>query len=67
MADAARPETHFVDTLKTVLAGMLGVRRRETHEAASARIRPAHIIVAGVVAAALFVAALVTVARLVAG
>jgi hypothetical protein len=57
----------YLDVAKTVLAGLLGVRRRAHHDSQSAAIRPLHIIVAGVIAAALFVTTLVAVARLVAG
>ena len=57
----------LVDVVKTVLAWFFGVRRRATHDAQSARIRPAHVIVVGLVAAALFVMTLVGVVRLVAG
>ena len=57
----------LVEVVKTVLAGFFGVRRRATHDAQSARIRPAHVIVVGLVAAALFVMTLVGVVRLVAG
>lgn len=57
----------FIDVLKTVVAGLLGVRRRDTHEAESARLRPVQVIAAGVIAAALFVLALVGVVYLVTG
>lgn len=51
--------------VKTVLSGMIGIRRKADHE--SERINPVHVIVAGVVLAALFVLTLVTIVRIVAG
>ncbi len=51
--------------VKTVLSGMIGIRRKADHE--SERINPVHLIVAGVVLAALFVLTLVTLVRIVAG
>ena len=49
----------FLDTVKTVLFGFIGVRRKSDHEAA--RIRPVHIIVLGVVFAVIFVLTLRTI------
>ncbi len=43
----------FLDTVKTVVFGFIGVRRKTDHE--SARIRPAHVIIAGILLAAAFV------------
>lgn len=55
------------DVVKTVAAGLLGVRRREAHETESARIRPVQVVAVGVIAAALFVLMLVGVVHLVTG
>ena len=49
----------FLDTVKTVLFGFVGVRRRADHEAA--RVRPVHIIVIAVVFVVLFILALRTI------
>lgn len=49
----------FLDTVKTVLFGFAGVRRKADHEAA--RIRPAHVIVIAIVFVVLFVLALRTI------
>lgn len=51
--------------VKTVLSGFIGVRRKADHEAQ--RLNPAHVIVAGVVLAALFVLTLVAIVSVVAG
>jgi len=51
--------------VKTVLSGLIGVRRKSDHE--SAGVSPLHVIVAGVALAALFVLTLVAIVNLVAG
>jgi hypothetical protein len=43
------------------------VRRRADHERETTRIKPLHIVVAGIVAAALFILTLITIVRLVVG
>ena len=43
----------FLDTVKTVLWGMIGIRRKADHERAS--INPLHVIVLGVVFVILFI------------
>lgn len=61
------PRAPWREVVKTVLAGLLGVRRRADHDTGSARVKPWHLIVAGLVAAALFVLSLITVVRVVLG
>jgi hypothetical protein len=58
---AARPS--FLDTVKTVLAGAIGVRRKSDHESAS--IRPLHLIIAAVIFVLLFIFTLLTIVRIV--
>lgn len=55
----------MIDTVRTVLAGMIGIRRKAAHERQP--VNPVHVIVAGVALAALFVLTLVTVVRIVTG
>jgi Protein of unknown function (DUF2970) len=49
----------FLDTMRTVAWSFFGVRRRKDHERETAKMNPVHIIVAGVLGAALFVLVLV--------
>jgi hypothetical protein len=56
-------EASFFHTVKTVLSGFLGVRRRADHE--GARINPVHLIVAAVLFVALFIFAIRTIVRIV--
>ncbi len=57
----------FVETIRAVGASFFGVRAGRSHERDMARLHPARVIVAGLVAAAVFVLVLVAVARLAAG
>jgi hypothetical protein len=53
----------FLDTVKTVLSGFIGVRRRAAHE--SAWINPMHLIIAAVLFVVLFIFAIRTIVRIV--
>ena len=52
-----------LEVAKTVLHGLMGIRRKSDHE--SVRITPLQVVVAGVVLAALFVLTLITIVRIV--
>jgi hypothetical protein len=53
----------FLDTVKTVLSGFIGVRRRAAHE--SARLNPVHLIIVAVAFVVLFIFTLRTIVRIV--
>ena len=57
--ETAMKDASFLDTVKTVLWGFVGIRRKSAHEAA--RIKPAHVIILAVVFVALFVVTLRTI------
>ena len=52
-----------METIKTVLFGFIGVRRKGDHEKAA--LNPLHVILAGIVLAVVFVLTLVTIVRIV--
>lgn len=52
-----------METVKTVLWGALGIRRKADHERAS--LKPLHLIVGAVIFVVLFITTLVTMVRLV--
>jgi len=52
-----------METVKTVLSGAIGIRRRS--DAEGAKLNPVHVIIAAVVAVALFILTLVTIVRIV--
>lgn len=57
----------FLDTIKAVGASFFGVRGRRAHERDVARLDPLHVIIAGILLAAVFVLTLVVIVRTVAG
>jgi hypothetical protein len=63
--EALMPKASFFHTVKTVLAGLIGIRRKDDHERAP--LNPVHIILAAVVLVALFIFTLITIVRIVAG
>jgi len=51
--EAIMKRASFLDTVKTVLWGMIGIRRKTDHE--QARLNPVHLIVMAVVCVILFI------------
>jgi len=62
MEDAVA-KSSFLDTVKTVLAGVMGVRRRADHERAP--INPIHLVIAAVIFVVLFIFTLLTIVKIV--
>jgi Protein of unknown function (DUF2970) len=62
----ARPAS-FLQTIKAVAWSFFGVRKQAGYEQDVQRLNPVHVIVAGLVAAALFVITLVLIVRWVVG
>jgi hypothetical protein len=56
-------KSSFLDTVKTVLAGAIGIRRKEDHERAP--INPVHLIIAAVLFVLLFIFTLITIVKIV--
>jgi Protein of unknown function (DUF2970) len=52
-----------METIKTVLSGAIGIRRKSAHE--QAKLNPVHVVIAAVVFVALFIGTLVTIVRIV--
>jgi hypothetical protein len=55
----------FLDTVRTVLAGAIGIRRRQDHERAP--LNPLHLIAAALLFVVLFIFTLLTIVRIVLG
>jgi len=53
----------FLATVKTVLAGAIGIRRKADHE--SAPLKPAHVIVAAIIFVLLFISTLLAIVKIV--
>jgi DUF2970 family protein len=54
-----------LEVAKAVFWSFLGIRKRAAHESDMARLKPAHVIVAGIVGAVIVVTGLILVARFV--
>lgn len=52
-----------LETMRTVAWSFFGVRRRADHERDLQRLNPVHVVIAGVVGAAIFVGLLVALIR----
>jgi Protein of unknown function (DUF2970) len=55
----------FARTMKAVLWSFFGVRKGRDHEADTSQLNPLHVIVAAVIAAAVFIGLLIAVVHLV--
>ena len=53
----------FLHVVGAVLSAFIGIRKRQSADKDHVAIKPAHIIVAGVIGALLFIATLVTLVR----
>lgn len=53
----------FLDTLKTVVAGAVGIRRKVDHDRAP--LNPLHLVVAAVLFVVLFIFTLLTIVKIV--
>jgi len=63
LRDASQRKGSFVQTLKAVAWSFFGVRKSSDYAQDVAKINPVHVIVAGVLAAVLFVVGLVLLVR----
>jgi hypothetical protein len=55
----------FFQTMKAVFWSFFGVRKRSDYESDAAQLNPVHVVIAGIIAAALFVTTLVVIVRIV--
>jgi hypothetical protein len=61
--EAALPKATLWDTVKTVAAGFIGIRRRADHERAP--LNPVHVVIVAVAGVVLFVFTLIAIVRIV--
>jgi len=63
--DAKRPrQASFGATMKAVFWSFFGIRKRRDYESDAANLNPVHVIIGGVIGAALFIGILVLVVRM---
>lgn len=63
LKDAVSRKASITQTISAVAWSFFGVRRSQDHENDMARLNPVHVIIAGVLGAAVFVLALVLLVR----
>lgn len=56
-------QASFIHVVGAVLSAFIGIRKRQPADKDHVVIRPAHIIVAGIIGALLFIATLITLVR----
>jgi len=56
-------QASFLDAVKIVLSGAVGIRRKSAHE--QAKINPVHIVIVAVAFVAIFILTIVTLVRIV--
>jgi len=61
--EAVVQKASFLATVKTVLAGAIGIRRKADHE--SAPLKPAHLVIAAIIFVVLFIFTLLTIVKIV--
>ena len=65
--NVSRPTRGFFQSLKAVAWSFFGVRRSKDHAADSTGLNPVHVVIAGLIMAALFVITLITIVNVVVG
>lgn len=55
----------FAATMKAVFWSFFGVRKRSDYESDAARLNPLHVLIAGVIGAAIFVTVLILIVKMV--
>jgi hypothetical protein len=60
-----RRKASFAATMKAVFWSFFGVRKKRDYEEDAAQLNPVHVIIAGLIGAALFVAILIIIVRMV--
>lgn len=65
LKEAARRKMSFGATVKAVLWSFFGVRKNSAYEEDTQTLNPLHVIVAGIIAAVIFVVGLLMVVKLV--
>ena len=65
LRDAVQRKMSFGATVKAVLWSFFGVRKKSGYDEDTQKLNPVHVIIAGIIAAALFVLGLLMVVKMV--
>ena len=60
-----RRKASFAATMKAVFWSFFGVRKKRDYEEDAAQLNPVHVIIAGLIGAALFIAILIIIVKMV--
>ncbi|HYD78737.1 MAG TPA: DUF2970 domain-containing protein [Paucimonas sp.] len=63
LKEASKRKASFGATMKAVLWSFFGVRKKSGYEKDAAQLNPVHVIIAGIIGALIFVAALVLIVK----
>lgn len=63
LKEAAKRKASFGATMKAVLWSFFGVRKKSGYEKDAAQLNPVHVIIAAVIAAAIFVVTLILIVK----
>ncbi len=61
--DPTRRKATFAQTMRAVLWSFIGLRKGTEHERDMASLNPVHVIIAGLIAVAIFVAVLIVIVQ----
>lgn len=67
LKEATKRRASFAQTMKAVFWSFFGVRKGRDHDRYMAQLNPVHVIVAGILAAVIFVVVLLLIVRAVVG
>lgn len=67
LKEATKRRASFAQTMKAVFWSFFGVRKGRDHDRDMAQLNPVHVIVAGILAAVIFVVVLLLIVRAVVG
>ena len=65
LKEASRRQMSFVATVKAVMWSFFGVRKKSAYEEDTQKLNPVHVIIAGIIAAVLFVLTLLMLVKMV--
>jgi hypothetical protein len=67
LKDATKRKASFLATIRAVLWSFLGIRKKSGYEQDAEQLNPVHVIIAGVLAAVVFIVTLVIIVKSVVG
>jgi hypothetical protein len=63
LKQASKRKASFLATMKAVLWSFLGIRKKSDYEQDAAQLNPVHVIIAGLIGAAIFITVLVLIVK----